>query len=388
MKPPGSVAVKRGDRAVETTRIALPAAAPGTERHLVVQRFGAAGARPKAYLQAALHADELPGALILHKLGRRLAALEAAGRVVGEILLVPVANPIGLAQALMQTALGRYDLASMGNFNRGWPDLLPSVAGAVAGRLGEDADANVTLVRAALRDAVQALPEIGENAALRRSLCRLAVDADIVLDLHCDLEAAVHLYMGTPLWPDAGDLAAETGAVAVLLAEESGGHPFDEAFSAVWWRLARRFPDRPLPQACLAATLEYRGQRDIAPELATADAEALVRFLTRRGLIDGDVPPLPPPAAAATPLDGAAMIEAPVSGIALFAVAPGDAVAVGQLVCRLLDPISAGAVEVRSPTAGRVFARAARGLVRAGEVVVKVAGAVPLPGRHGALLPN
>ncbi len=369
-------------------RIELPAAAPGTERHLAVQRFGTVGARPKAYLQAALHADELPGTLVLHELGRRLTALEEAGRVAGEILLVPVANPIGLAQSLMQTALGRYDLATMGNFNRGWPDLEPAVARAVTARLGDDAAANVALVRAALCDAAEALPAVGENAALRRHLCRLAVDADIVLDLHCDLEAAVHLYLGTPLWPDASDLAAETGAVAVLLAEESGGHPFDEAFSSIWWRLARRFPERPLPQACLAATVEYRGQRDIAPQTAAADAEALLRFLTRRGLLDDDAPPLSPLVASPTPLEGAAMIEAPVSGIALFTVTPGETVAAGQLVCHLLDPLRGGAVEVRSPIAGIVFARAARGLVRAGEVVVKVAGAVPLPGRHGALLPN
>jgi predicted deacylase len=388
MKPPRSVVVKRGDRAVETMRISLPAAAPGTERHLVVQRFGAAGARPKAYLQAALHADELPGTLVLHALGRRLTALEEAQRITGEILLVPVANPIGLAQSLMQTTLGRYDLAAMSNFNRAWPDLEPAVAAAVATRLGEEPARNVALVRAALRDAAAALPAVGENAALRRSLCRLAVDADIVLDLHCDLEAALHLYLGTPLWPEAADLAAETGAVAVLLAEESGGHPFDEAFSSIWWRLARRFPARPLPQACLAATLEYRGQRDLAPELAAADAEALLRFLTRRGVLAGELPPLPPLATAPTPLEGAAMIEAPVSGLALFAVAPGDAVAAGQLVCRLLDPLRGEAVEVRSPTAGRVFARALPGLLRAGEVVAKVAGAVPLPGRRGALLPN
>lgn len=388
MKPPGSVTVKPGDRAVQTTRITLPAAAPGTERHLVVHRFGPAGARPKAYLQAALHADELPGTLVLRELARRLAALDGAGQVRGEILLVPVANPIGLAQSLMQTPLGRFDLATMSNFNRGWPDLEPAVAAAVATGLGGDAAANVALVRAALGDAVAALPGIGEVAALRRTLCGLAVDADIVLDLHCDLEAALHLYLGTPLWPDAADLAAEIGAVAVLLAERSGGEPFDEAFSSVWWRLARRFPDHPLPLACLAATLEYRGQRDIAPELAAADAEALLRFLTRRGLLEGRPAALPPPATTATPLAGAAMIEAPVSGLTLFTVAPGQQVIAGQCVCRLLDPLSGAAVEVCSPTAGRVFARAARGLVRAGEVVVKVAGSTPLPGRDKALLPN
>ena len=67
---------------------------------------------------------------------------------------------------------------------------------------------------------------------------RLAHDADLVLDLHADNQAVMHLYTGTPLWPEVRDLAAELGARAVLLAEVSGGNPFDEACSGPWWALA------------------------------------------------------------------------------------------------------------------------------------------------------
>ena len=49
-------------------RIALPAMTPGTRRSIALHRFGRAGARPKAYLQAAIHANELPGAMALHHL--------------------------------------------------------------------------------------------------------------------------------------------------------------------------------------------------------------------------------------------------------------------------------------------------------------------------------
>ncbi len=38
-------------------RIPLMAMSPGTVRSLVVHRFGAPGVRPKAYLQAAIHAE-------------------------------------------------------------------------------------------------------------------------------------------------------------------------------------------------------------------------------------------------------------------------------------------------------------------------------------------
>ena len=43
------------------TRIPLLSPAPGTERHIIARRYGEPGARPKAYLQASVHADELPG---------------------------------------------------------------------------------------------------------------------------------------------------------------------------------------------------------------------------------------------------------------------------------------------------------------------------------------
>src|SRR5690606_1934778 len=129
--------------------------------------------------------------------------------------------------------------------NRGWPDLVDAVAAEVGPALGPDPATNVATIREALVRLTRALPAGSENAALRRTLFAHAIDADYVLDLHCDLEAVMHVYLGTPLWPDAADLAGAVRAEAVLLAERSGGHPFDEACSAVWWDLQRRFPDRP-----------------------------------------------------------------------------------------------------------------------------------------------
>jgi predicted deacylase len=375
---------------LQSTRIDLPSPAPGTRRQLLVQRFGRPGARPKAYLQAALHADELPGVLVLGHLTRLLGAVERIGRLKGEIVLVPAANPIGLAQSVMGSHLGRYDLAPMTNFNRGWPDLVANLPADLATQLGPDPRANVAVVRAALVAAGDSLPALGENAFLRRTLVGLAVDADIALDLHCDAEAALHLYLGDPLWPDAQDLAAEIGAEAVLLAEESGGNPFDEMLSAPWWQLARRFPEHPIPQGCLSGTVEYRGLRDINDEQAEQDAEALLRFLMRRGLIDGAPGPLPPAQCEATPLTGAAMVESPVSGLVLFDLEPGQRVIAGDRLARIIDPLAGPPVEaeVTAPTSGMMFARVPPGLVRAGEVVAKIAGAEPLPGRGGNLLPN
>jgi predicted deacylase len=267
-------------------RLQAPITSPGTLSTLSVVRYGTPGARPKAYLQGSLHADEIPGMLVLEHLLRLLDA--AAARIVGEIVVVPVANPLGLAQQISGRVLGRYALTGAGNYNRLFPDLAEAAAVRLTDALGSDPQANVAAVRAALHAALAAVPAHDETQWLRHTLLGLALDADIVLDLHCDCEALLHVYTGTPLWPGAADLSAQLGSHATLLAEASGGHPFDEAVAAPWWAIAARFAAHPIPPACLAATVELRGVMDVTDDLAGSDARNLLAFLTRRGVLAGD----------------------------------------------------------------------------------------------------
>ena len=186
-------------------------------------------------------------------------------------------------------------------------------------------------------------------------------------------EAVLHLYLGTPLWPAASDLAHALGSkvqararvqtlcpprslacsmllsfsglqsdrlrkhaahfclslppspplsvLLQLLAEASGGSPFDEACGGFWWALQvrafagggapprsaggksidafcdrrqlalllpysqRAHPDKPIPPANLTATVELRGGADVSDELAASDALGLVRSGTQAGMI-------------------------------------------------------------------------------------------------------
>ncbi len=365
--------------------IALPAIAPGTRRELTVLRFGTPDLGRKAYLQAGLHADELPGMLVLARLAGLLAEAEARGRLTGEVVLVPVANPIGLAQQTQGYLRGRYEANSAGNFNRGYPDVTAAVAEAVADRLGPDPVANVAAIRTAMRAVLGDVEARSEIAALRLALLRLASDADIVLDLHADNQAMVHLYLGTPLWPDAADLAAELGARAVLIAEVSGGNPFDEACSGPWWALAHRFPQAAIPPACLAATVELRSNNDVDARLAEDDAHAILRFLTRRGLLDGDPGALPALECDATRLDAMQQVRAPATGIVVYRARLGDRVAAGEIVAEIVDPLG-GSVPVEARTTGILFARHDQPFAWPGKVIGKIAGRDPLPERTGPLL--
>src|SRR3546814_13289146 len=105
----------------------------------------------------------------------------------------------------------------------------------------------------------------------------------------------MHLFLIPAHWPAAADLAADLGCRAVLLAEDSGGSSFDEAFSTPWTRLAERFPDYPIPPACLSGTVELRGRSDVDNATAREDAQALFHSLQRFGVVAGN-PPSPPAA--------------------------------------------------------------------------------------------
>jgi len=371
-------------------KIALPQMTPGTRRSIAFHRFGKAGARPKAYLQAAIHANELPGAMALHHLMPMLAAADRARRIKGEIIVVPTVNPIGLAQLVGNNHLGRYELLGRENFNRNWPELAGPVAERVGTQLGRDTNVNVAAIRRAALAALNALKPVNELQALRAAIMQLSVDADVVLDLHCDVQAALHLFISRKDWPGAAEaLAADIGAQATLYNEP---YPdvltFSGANGALWARLAERFPAASIPQACLSATIEYRGQHDVNHRLGASDARNLFRFLLRRGIIAGRAGPLPRLKARATPIAGMDVGYVPQPGILVYHRTEGARVRKGEAVCEVIDPAdprgAAARTQMLARTSGILFSRRLDGrLAWPGMVAYRIAGAKELAHRKG-----
>ncbi|TIT25312.1 MAG: succinylglutamate desuccinylase/aspartoacylase family protein, partial [Mesorhizobium sp.] len=179
----------------------------GVSYEFPVLRFeGTDKAAPSAYLQAALHAGELPGVVAIDALMPMLARAEAEGRIMGAITIVPWANPIGRAQYHFGEHQGRFHLGTRTNFNRGFPLLAaPDTA--------------------LLPDTTLATPD----QRLKSRLLQLSLGHDIVLDLHCDDEGLPYLYIHTSLWPAMADCAAAMGVDAVLLWNEDTDGTFEGA---------------------------------------------------------------------------------------------------------------------------------------------------------------
>ena len=364
--------------------IRLPGAAPGLSAELAILHFGASGARPRVHIQAGLHADEVPGMLAAHRLVPELERLEAQGRVRGEVVVLPLANPIGLGQRLLGRQEGRFDIADGLNFNRGYSLLTQAATGLLEGELGGDPAANAGLVRAALRQALAGIAAPTPVAALKKALLGVALEADIALDLHCDGEAAVHIYTHPGCLGTIEPLARLLAAEALLVAEISGGDPFDEALTRPWADIAARLPAPPVPCGCAAATVELRGKADVAHEIAARDADALLGYLAHLGAVDVAPPPLPKPRAAPTPLESTEALEAPHAGILVYRAEIGARVAAGTPIADIVDPSIPVSTTVAAGSDGVFFARAATRFVAAGQRIGKIAGTALK--RSGALL--
>ncbi len=359
---------------MQVQTIALQTSSPGQRHHLTLLRFGQAGAGPKAYIQAALHADEVPAMLVAQQLRQQLLALEAAGQLCGEVLLLPYANPLGLSQLMLGHHHGRFDLRDGVNFNRGFADLADAAADALAGRLGDDEATNLGLVRQALRDAAGALQSQQPAQDLKHKLLQLAIDADVVLDMHCDAQATMHLYTLTPHSALGAELGALLGAQAVLVADNSGDWPFDEACSRPWAILRERLAPHPVPLGCFSATLELRGEADTDHALAAQDAQAIIEFLRRRGTVAGTPAPLPAALCLPTPLAGSEPVAAPSAGVVVFRASPGDRLDAGALVAEVVDTDSGEVTPVLAKSAGVLYARVATRWATPGKRLAKIAG--------------
>ncbi|RWN98754.1 succinylglutamate desuccinylase/aspartoacylase family protein [Mesorhizobium sp.] len=324
----------------------------GVSYEFPVFRFeGTDKAASSAYLQAALHAGELPGVVAIDALMPMLEKAEAEGRIKGNITVVPQANPIGRAQYHFGEHQGRFHLGTRTNFNRGFPLL-------------------------AAPD-VELLPDATLGTADQRLKTRLlqqSVGHDIVLDLHCDDEGLAYLYVQASLWSAMADCAAAMGVDAVILWDEDTDGTFEGASITPYLNLpaeVARFDRR------VATTVEYRGILDVDGALAGADAEGLYRLLVARGVILDQALSTPGSfTGIVAPLENIDMMPAPRAGAVLYNVKPGDRVAKGALLATIVHaPGEAGGrTQVFAPQAGIILTRRSRRIIRAGEDLLKLVG--------------
>lgn len=322
---------------MEIERVTLGADTPGQEFFLSVFRFRGSGHGPAVYMQAGLHANELPGMVALDRLIPRLEAAEKDARLEGNVILVPQANPIGLAQAVFGETLGRFDFNSRINFNRSFS---MEAAESSPGRLA---------------------PE-----RLKSMLLALAVETDVVLDLHCDDEGPVYLYVAERQIEEGRRLARAMQASVILTDAACDLGTFDLAAAAQW--AAQKRPG----ESRFAATIELRGMMDVTLEFAERDADGLYRYLVDIGVVIDHLPDIVAADPVSGDVDAAQLIVSPVPGALLFDVKVGDWVKKGERLAVVVSEAGTDHHEIRSPFDGMVMTRRDRRFTRRGENVIKI----------------
>lgn len=378
--------------ALYESEILLPGQSPGAQHRLQSYRFeGPEPDRwPSVYIHAGLHADEHPGLLVVQHLLIELQRIERDGRLLGTVTLRPFANPVGMGQQVFGHLTGRFSLDNGENFNRRFPNMVEALEADIKAQPPMRND--IADIRARFDRLLEEHRTQDTVAACKYHLLKDALQHDLVLDLHCDMDAALHIYSTTNQRDRTLRLARCMGIEAVFLEDDSGGDPFDEAYSKPWRLLqAAGLVDRKrLGYSC---TVELRGQADVSDELATADAAGILRFLAEEGVIDRGAAPTGPAGPCEPqiyPLTGVAPVKAGTAGIVIYRKQLGEKIKKGEVLAEIA-PLDQGIGPprelVRSPTDAVVVVKSLTKLVRSGQKIALLAGVEPLPDRkRGSLL--
>ena len=221
---------------------------------------------------------------------------------------------------------------------------------------------------------------------LKQRLLALSMGHEIVLDLHCDDEGVLYLYVPKALWPAMADCAAAMGVAAVILWDGTSGSSFDEASIHPYLRMP---PNEARLRDRVITTVEYRGLLDVDRDFARFDAEGLYRLLVGRGVIaDPAAAPPAPFGGLVAPLEHVDVVTSPRAGAILFDVRPGDRVGRGERLATIVHAPGEdrGSTDVLAPQSGYILTRANRRSTRAGDDLVKLVGDAPSQTVHiGAL---
>jgi predicted deacylase len=278
----------------------------GRDVATTVHRYEGTGSGPTIYLQALQHGGEVNGAAVLRRLHERLQGASLAG----EVIAVPVANPLAFDHRVYMGPT-RLD-AINSNMNRLWPG-----------------DADGTLM---------------ERMVDR--LWTIAADADAVLDLHTGGPYMLTHTRFTPGDERSRDLATAMGIDPIVADGEPEGSDGQDEEAQGKLRAVAAAADVP------AITPELAHSREIVDDSVAAGLEGLVNVLRSLDVL-GPAPSSHDPAVAR---DKTAIFTDE-SGLFRSAdVAVGDHIAAGTEIGTVFDPSTyEDRQPIEAPTGGMVL---------------------------------
>jgi uncharacterized protein len=241
---------------------------------------GRKSSAPKAYIQSSIHGSEVQGNGVIHFLSEEFSLRPP----LGDVYLVPFANPQAMDRKAGEFTDGRFDPTTGDNWNRGyWRAVIRSP------QEREDID-QVEVISGESEESFRRRVAQAFKARSRRELpffrklClqlqTLAWSCHHVLDFHNANESIEYIYC---LDRDLESSKAFGVAAAILIPPKFGG-ALDEAIQEPWtiWADAGGVGER-----AKAFTLEWGSQEILSLDRARDQARRTMNYLKRVGVVEG-----------------------------------------------------------------------------------------------------
>lgn len=321
---------------------------------------------PTLYIQSSVHGAEVQGNLVCHYLLMAFQKLADEGALLGNITIVPYANPIGMNAKSVDYTSGRFDPVTGTNWNRQYHDFngdYATLATAYKALSPEAIKASFCeTLRTSLAEKI-ARPEgltTGQGMVMR--LQQMAIEADLVLDLHTGPRSARHLYAAAY----AEDSARALHIDDIIIMPNGFDGALDEACFVPWWSLSLALADEGITfdHGIEAFTVELGSQEQIDSDDAAEHCEGILNWLMLKGVVAADcqnptdrAPNNGPKYG--VPLEDYITLYAPVGGLAEYLVAPGQTFQKGDCLARILKAENIGTDQafhaVIAPADGRLI---------------------------------
>jgi len=242
------------------------------------------------YIQANMHGAEVQGNAVIYQLLELLKSV----KVLGDITLVPYANPVGCNHKNGEYTLGRFDPITGMNWNRMYHFDTEIIKPFVQECIGKD-DATIEAnFKALMIDTIEQKLDhnifgLTTGQRMAYQLQRLAHQADLVLDLHTGPISSKHLYC-----PEYAQESAKYFDIphTLFIPNEFDG-ALDEATFCPWWHLQEAFSDLGIEFSISSKalnkesfTVELGSQEQIDLDVALEDAKSILNYLQYKGVIE------------------------------------------------------------------------------------------------------
>ncbi len=268
----------------------------GHHLDISIYTYGQEKSSKTVYIQSSVHGAELQGNLLIYELHQLLKEV----KVLGKIIMVPLANPLASNQKTGPYTQGRFNPLTGDNWNRNYTDFLSKEM------LGEFCEKIISekkcfssyqinlQFKAFLYKKIKLLKQkmIKENGpSLNRipnlTYQLLASGADIVLDLHTGPHATDYLYCAEYEKKKAKDL---NFPFHIIIPNKFAG-AMDEASFIPWYKLHKKLKSLGIDYQTSfeAYTVELGSEELISNEKAKKQALKVASYLQKRKIIS----PLP-----------------------------------------------------------------------------------------------